>query len=50
MNYQSSGVPTEQAQLIDAAVNQKPDGLVVSMSNPQAVRPLSSARSPPALR
>jgi simple sugar transport system substrate-binding protein len=38
VNYQSSGVPTEQSQLIDAAVNQKPDGLVVSMANPQAVK------------
>jgi simple sugar transport system substrate-binding protein len=37
INYQSSGVPTEQSQLIDNAVNQKPDGLVVSMANPQAV-------------
>jgi simple sugar transport system substrate-binding protein len=36
--YQSSGVPTEQAQLIDAAVNQKPDALVVSMANPQALK------------
>ena len=38
VSYQSSGVPTEQAQFIDAAVNQKPDGLVVSMANPQALK------------
>jgi simple sugar transport system substrate-binding protein len=36
--YQSNGDPTKQAQLIDAAVNQNPDGLVVSMANPQALR------------
>jgi simple sugar transport system substrate-binding protein len=36
--YQSNGDPTQQSQLIDAAVNQKPDGLVVSMANPSAVK------------
>jgi simple sugar transport system substrate-binding protein len=38
VGYQSSGVPPTQSQLIDAAVNQKPDGLVVSMANPQALK------------
>ncbi|HEY2041391.1 MAG TPA: substrate-binding domain-containing protein, partial [Jatrophihabitans sp.] len=38
VSYQSSGDPTTQAQLIDAAVNQKPDGLVVSMANPEALK------------
>ena len=38
VNYQSSGDPTAQSQLIDAAVNQKPDGLIVSMANPQALK------------
>ncbi len=38
VSYQSSGDPTTQSQLIDAAVNQKPDGLVVSMANPQALK------------
>jgi simple sugar transport system substrate-binding protein len=38
VSYQSSGDPTAQAQLIDAAVNQKPDGLVVSMANPQGLK------------
>jgi simple sugar transport system substrate-binding protein len=36
--YQSNSDPTQQAQLIDNAVNQHPDGLVVSMANPQALR------------
>lgn len=38
VNYQSDGDPTKQAQLIDAAVNQKVDGLVVSMANPDALK------------
>jgi simple sugar transport system substrate-binding protein len=38
VSYQSSGDPTQQSQLIDAAVNQKPDGLVVSMANPEALK------------
>jgi simple sugar transport system substrate-binding protein len=38
VSYQSSGDPTTQSQLIDAAVNQRPDGLVVSMANPEAVK------------
>lgn len=37
LNYQSSGDPTQQATLIDAAVQQHPDGLVVSMANPEAL-------------
>ncbi|WP_030443471.1 sugar ABC transporter substrate-binding protein [Actinoplanes subtropicus] len=38
VDYQSDGDPTKQAQLIDAAVNQKVDGLVVSMANPDALK------------
>lgn len=38
VTYQSNGDPTQQSQLIDAAVNQKPDGLVVSMANPEALK------------
>jgi simple sugar transport system substrate-binding protein len=35
--YESNGDPTQQARLIDAEVNKKPDGMVVSMANPQAL-------------
>jgi simple sugar transport system substrate-binding protein len=38
VSYQGSGDPTTQSSLIDAAVNQKPDGLVVSMANPEALK------------
>jgi len=38
VSYQSDGDPTNQSKLIDNAVNQKPDGLVVSMANPQALK------------
>ncbi len=38
VNYQSDGDPQKQSQLIDAAVNQKVDGLVVSMANPDALK------------
>src|SRR5436190_19225048 len=38
VTYQSSGDPQKQAQLIDAAVSQKVDGLVVSMANPDALK------------
>ncbi len=38
LNYASDGDPQKQAQLIDAAVNQKVDGLVVSMANPGALK------------
>lgn len=38
VTYQSNGDPTQQSALIDAAVNQKPDGLVVSMANPEALK------------
>jgi simple sugar transport system substrate-binding protein len=38
VTYQSSGDPATQSQLIDAAVQQKPDGLVVSMANPEALK------------
>lgn len=37
VKYQSSGDPATQSQYIDAAVNQKVDGLVVSMANPDAL-------------
>ena len=39
-----------QAKLIDNAVTQKVDGIVVSMANPDALRRRSSARSTPASR
>jgi simple sugar transport system substrate-binding protein len=38
LTYESDGDPQKQAQLIDAAVNQKVDGLVVSMANPAALK------------
>ena len=38
VDYQSDGDPQKQSQLIDAAVNEKVDGLVVSMANPDALR------------
>jgi simple sugar transport system substrate-binding protein len=38
VDYQSDGDPQRQAQLIDAAVNQGVDGLVVSMANPDALQ------------
>jgi simple sugar transport system substrate-binding protein len=38
VSYQSDGDPQKQSQLIDAAVNQKVDGLVVSMANPDALK------------
>ena len=38
LDYQSDGDPQRQAQLIDAAVNQEVDGLVVSMANPDALQ------------
>jgi simple sugar transport system substrate-binding protein len=38
VSYQSDGDPQKQSQLIDAAVNQKVDGIVVSMANPDALR------------
>jgi simple sugar transport system substrate-binding protein len=38
VKYQSDGDPQKQSQLIDAAVNQKVDGLVVSMANPPALK------------
>src|SRR3954453_12168994 len=39
VNYQASGGdPAKQAQLIDAAVNEKADGIVVSMANPDALQ------------
>jgi simple sugar transport system substrate-binding protein len=38
VTYESDSDPQKQAQLIDAAVNQKVDGLVVSMANPDALK------------
>ncbi len=38
VDYQSDGDPQKQSQLIDAAVNKKVDGIVVSMANPDALR------------
>ncbi|MFW3172638.1 sugar ABC transporter substrate-binding protein [Geodermatophilus sp. CPCC 206100] len=38
VDYQSDGDPQRQSQLIDAAVNQDVDGLVVSMANPDALQ------------
>src|SRR3954453_1153708 len=37
VDYQSDGDPQKQSQLIDAAVNQDVDGIVVSMANPDAL-------------
>ncbi|WP_405496814.1 sugar ABC transporter substrate-binding protein [Nocardia sp. NBC_00511] len=39
VEYNSSGDPTQQAKLIDNAVAQGVDGLVVSMANPDALKP-----------
>jgi ABC-type sugar transport system substrate-binding protein len=38
VNYQSDNDPVKQSQLIDAAVATKPDGLIVSMANPDGVK------------
>jgi simple sugar transport system substrate-binding protein len=38
VDYQSDGDPQRQSQLIDAAINQDVDGLVVSMANPDALQ------------
>jgi simple sugar transport system substrate-binding protein len=38
VDYQSDGDPQRQSQLIDAAVNQDVDGIVVSMANPDAIQ------------
>jgi simple sugar transport system substrate-binding protein len=38
VDYQSDGDAQRQAQLIDAAVNQEVDGIVVSMANPDALQ------------
>src|SRR3954449_2392022 len=38
VDYQSDGDPQRQAQLIDAAVNQDVDGIVVSLANPDALQ------------
>lgn len=39
VEYQSSGDPQTQSQYIDAATNQRVDGLIVSMANPDALKP-----------
>ena len=38
VDYQSDGDPQRQSQLIEAAVNQDVDGIVVSMANPDALQ------------
>jgi simple sugar transport system substrate-binding protein len=38
VTYQGSGDPNQQSQLIDTAVSQRVDGLVVSMANPDALK------------
>lgn len=38
VNYQGDGDPTQQSQLIDAAIAKKPDGIVISMANPDGTR------------
>jgi simple sugar transport system substrate-binding protein len=38
VDYQSDNDPQRQAQLVDAAINQGVDGIVVSMANPDAVQ------------
>ncbi|WP_299952752.1 substrate-binding domain-containing protein [uncultured Modestobacter sp.] len=43
VDYQSDGDPQRQSQLIEAAVNQDVDGIVVSMANPDALQDSISA-------
>ncbi|HEX2419381.1 MAG TPA: sugar ABC transporter substrate-binding protein [Micromonosporaceae bacterium] len=38
VSYQGSGDPNQQSQLIDTAVSEKVDGIVVSMANPDALK------------
>ncbi|MFI7636477.1 sugar ABC transporter substrate-binding protein [Nonomuraea sp. NPDC049400] len=38
VTYQGDGDPAKQSQLIDQAVSEKADGIVVSMANPDALR------------
>ena len=38
VTYQGSGDPNQQSQLIDTAVSQQVDGIVVSMANPDALK------------
>src|SRR5262245_15748054 len=38
VNYNGNGDPAQQSQLIDAAVSQKVNGIVVSMANPDALK------------
>ncbi|GAB4080784.1 sugar ABC transporter substrate-binding protein [Modestobacter muralis] len=46
VDYQSDGDPQRQSQLIEAAVNEDVDGIVVSMANPDALEDsLAAART-----
>jgi simple sugar transport system substrate-binding protein len=46
VSYQGSGVPSDQAAYVDAAVNDGVDGLVVSLANADALKPsLARARA-----
>lgn len=38
VSYQGSGDPNQQSQLIDSAVSEKVNGIVVSMANPDALK------------
>ncbi|MFC7642486.1 substrate-binding domain-containing protein [Streptosporangium lutulentum] len=38
VSYQGDGDPARQSQLVDQAVSQKADGVVVSMANPDALK------------
>ncbi|MBC7443740.1 MAG: sugar ABC transporter substrate-binding protein [Ramlibacter sp.] len=38
VTYQGDGDPVKQSQLIEAAIAAKPDGLIVSMANPDGVK------------
>lgn len=38
VNYQGDGSPANQANLIDTAVSQRVDGIIVSMANPDALQ------------
>lgn len=38
VTYQGDGDPVKQSQLIESAIAQKPDGIIVSMANPDGVK------------